>query len=67
MEPLIYTAARKVPMENFRESQERMCNFQGRMSGGNILIDNYASMGVGKGGGIESRIRNYLGECQPRH
>ena len=43
-------------MENFRESQKRMCNFQGRMSGGNILIDNYASMGGGKGGRIESRI-----------
>lgn len=26
------------------------------MSGGNILIDNYASMGGGKGGRIESRI-----------
>lgn len=37
------------------------------MSGGNILIDNYTSMGGGKGGRIESRIRNYLGECQPRH
>ena len=41
-------------MENFRESHKRMCNFQGRMSVGNILIDNYASMGGGKGG--RSRI-----------
>lgn len=37
------------------------------MSGGNILIDNYAILGVGKGGGmVESRIRNYLGRVSTK-